>query len=308
MATKKANTTKKASARTTAAAKTSARPARTKPTTKTVVKSVTAPKGRFSLKVALPNNLVNIVFAELAATFVLTLAALTAAADIAPLFVGLAVATLVMTVGAVSGAHLNPAVTFGLWSMRKLRTVLVPFYWGAQLLGAMLAVIVINWVSGTTLSLDFNHIWTLDWSVLGFELVGTAVFMFGLAAAVGRTELTAGARALGVGLALIAGLTVGGTLHSAVKTKDIADYQKAAQSETETPEIPHSVYVKGVLLNPAVALAATEHTQSELIATGSTTKEPTYSRFSSEVVLGTLVGAALGGNLYLLLVGRKNNN
>lgn len=305
MATKKATSTKKAPVRKSAASKTTVRTVKAEPKETTVIKPVSASSGSVKSASKLPNNIVNVVFAELVGTFVLTVAALASFTEIAPLYVGLTVSVLVMTIGVVSGAHVNPAVTFGLWSMRKLKTLLVPFYWGAQFLGAMLAVIVMNWVASNSLNLNFNHIWTLDWPIMGVELIGTAVFMFGLAAALHHRELSTGARALGVGASLVIGLVVASTLHSTIKTNDIAAYQKEAQSSSKTPEIPHSVFVKGATLNPAVALASVEHTESELMSSSSTEKENTYSRFTSEVILGTLVGAAIGGNLYVLLVGRK---
>jgi aquaporin Z len=305
MATKKATSTKKAPVRKSAATKTTVHTVKAEPKETTVIKPVSASSGSVKSTSKLPTNIVNIVFAELVGTFVLTVAALASFTEIAPLYVGLTVSVLVMTIGVVSGAHVNPAVTFGLWSMRKLKTLLVPFYWGAQFLGAMLAVIVMNWVASNSLNLNFNHIWTLDWPIMGVELVGTAVFMFGLAAALHHRELSTGARALGVGASLVIGLVVASTLHSAIKTNDIAAYQKETQSSSKTPEIPHSVFVKGATLNPAVALASVEHTESELMSSSSTEKENTYSRFTSEVILGTLVGAAIGGNLYALLVSRK---
>jgi aquaporin Z len=269
---------------------------------------VSVTTGSSSRGTKLPDNIVNIVFAELVGTFVLTMTALASASftDTGALYIGLALSVLVLTIGVVSGSHVNPAVTFGLWSMRKLKTILVPFYWGAQFLGAMLAVIVMNWVASNSINLNFSHIWSLNWPMLGVELVGTAVFMFGLTAAISHRELSTGGRALGIGASLVLGLVVASALHSAIKTNDIAAYQKEAQSSSSSPAIPHSVYVKSASLNPAIALATVEHTQSELTSSSSTTeKETTYSRFTSEVVLGTLVGAALGGNLYVLLVGRK---
>ena len=305
MATNKAASTKKAPARKPAAAKTTVRTVRAEAEPKAVIKPVSVSKVSSGKSMRLPDNIVNVVFAELIGTFILTLVALATFTETGPLYVGLAVSALVMTIGLVSGAHINPAVTFGLWTMRKLKTVLVPFYWGAQFLGAMLAVIVMNWVASNSLNLNFGHIWSLNWPLLGVELVGTAVFMFGFTAALSHRDLSTGARAVGIGASLMVGLIVAGTLLSAVKTNDIAAYQKSAQSSSTTPEIPHSVFVKGASLNPAVALASVEHTQSELTSTAATDKENTYSRFSSEVVLGTLVGAALGGNLYVLLVERK---
>ena len=315
MATKKAASTKKATVKKPAAAKTTVRTVRAdaKPE-KTVVRPVAVPAARSSRSSTLPDNIVNVVFAELVGTFVLTLVALATFQETGVLYVGLALTLLVMAIGVVSGSHVNPAVTFGLWAMRRLKTVLVPFYWGAQFLGAMLAVIVINWVSNNSLSLSFNHMWNMDWAIFGAELVGVAVFMFGVAAVTSRRELSAGVRALGVGLALFVGLVAGTTLYTANRGAEVAKYQASylasqQNEKAKAPEIPHVAYVKGVTLNPAVALAVTDRTDGELnSSTGSsTTKETTYSRFSLEVVLGTLVGAALGGNLYLLVAGRRND-
>jgi MIP family channel proteins len=47
-------------------------------------------------------------------------------------------------VATVSGAHINPAVTFGLAAAREFPWRLVPAYWAAQLLGGILAALV-NW-------------------------------------------------------------------------------------------------------------------------------------------------------------------
>ena len=56
---------------------------------------------------------------------------------------GLAVAISVYAVGRISGAHLNPAVTFGLWSIKELESSQVPIYLAAELIGAMLGAILV---------------------------------------------------------------------------------------------------------------------------------------------------------------------
>lgn len=317
MATKKAASTKKATAKKPAAAnKTTVRTKRadakaTKPL-KPVVRAAAAPAPRTRSANRLPENIVNIVFAELVGTFVLTLIALATFTENGALYVGLALTILVMGIGAVSGSHVNPAVTFGLWAARRLKTVLVPFYWGAQFLGAMLAVIVINWVSNNSLSLSFDGFTSMNWSVFGAELVATAIFLFGLIAVSSQDTLSKGGKALGIGLSLAVGLVAGGTLYTSVRAQAVADYQSqylATQqdSKTKVPEIPHIAYVKGVTANPAVALAVTDRTEAELNSSSSATKETAKSRLSLEVIFGTLVGAALGGNLYLLVAGRKKD-
>ena len=56
---------------------------------------------------------------------------------------GLAVFTAVFIVGGVSGAHINPAVTFGLWVAGSFPFVdLIP-YWVAQVIGAFLGAILV---------------------------------------------------------------------------------------------------------------------------------------------------------------------
>src|SRR4051812_6219345 len=52
---------------------------------------------------------------------------------------GLIVMTMIYAVGDVSGAHLNPAVTFGFWLARRLPGRLIPGYVTAQFVGALAA-------------------------------------------------------------------------------------------------------------------------------------------------------------------------
>ena len=296
MATKKAASTKKTTAKKPVAAKTTVRTVRAdaKPANTSVV--------RTRKESLLPNNIVNVVFAELVGTFVLTLVAMLTFKETSALYAGLTFGVLALAVSAVSGAHFNPAVTFGLWTMRRLRTLLVPFYWGAQFLGAMLAVIVINWMTGGFLKLNFEHIWSLDWAVLAAELVATAVFMFGYAAATHRVSLTGASRAAGYGLALVVGLVAGGSLLATAQ----GSYDTSKWASVN--DIQHGYRVKAVSANPAVALATTEATDSSFTGQRGDNKEKMFSRFTSEVVLGTLLGAALGGNLYLLVAGARHND
>lgn len=317
MATKKAASAKKATATKPAAAakaKTTVRTLRAddkkvKPAEdKKVDAAAPAVRERRSSR-RLPNNVINIVFAELLGTFILTLAALTVSKDLGPLYTGLAFAAVTLAVGAVSGAHLNPAITFGVWAMRRLKSILLPFYIGAQFLGAMLAVIIINMITNGSLRLNFGHFGTFSWAMFGVELIGALVLLFGFAAARSH-ELTNTGRAIATGLAVVVAFAAAGTLYGRVYSNDLNAYQTNATNSASTskqPEIPHSIYAAAPVLNPATALAATEKTTGELMS-GSTGKDDVqYSRLSLEVILGTLVGAALGGNLYLLVAGRRRD-
>ena len=52
---------------------------------------------------------------------------------------GLVVLAMIYTVGDISGAHLNPAVTLGFWAARRMPGREVPAYILSQILGALLA-------------------------------------------------------------------------------------------------------------------------------------------------------------------------
>ena len=289
-----------------------------KPTTanKTVTHVVEKPAKSIDSK--LPKNLVNIVIAEVICTFILTLVALFSAYMMAPFYVGLTLVIMVLAIGAISGAHINPAVTFGLWSMRKLKTVLVPFYWAAQFIGAMAAVVLLGSLSGGSFSVSFDHFTSFSWGIFAVELVGTAVFLFGLSAALSRTELKATGKAVGIGMSLTLGLLVSGALTPFVQSSAMKKFQEEQTAQVDSKDnkeanakertYPRELYIDGATLNPAVALAVTEKTDSQLQSGSPTSSqdEKSYSRLNLEVIFATLIGAALGGNLFLL-INRKSS-
>ena len=57
---------------------------------------------------------------------------------------GLAVFTMVLAFGRVSGAHINPAVTIGLWLAGEFPGRRVPGYIAAQIVGALIAASVLH--------------------------------------------------------------------------------------------------------------------------------------------------------------------
>ena len=78
---------------------------------------------------------------ELVGTFIfLSVIALSGAAgSLAPLAIGAALTAMVYMGGHISGAHYNPAVSFGIFLRRKMTAVEMLAYWAAQLVGALLA-------------------------------------------------------------------------------------------------------------------------------------------------------------------------
>src|SRR5690349_16582174 len=59
---------------------------------------------------------------------------------------GLAIAVMVCAVGHISGAHFNPAVTFGFLVTRRMNGVLAVVYWIAQFAGATVAALILKGV------------------------------------------------------------------------------------------------------------------------------------------------------------------
>ena len=226
MATKK--TSKKAPVKA-AEKKTAAAKTENKTTVKYVVTESTAKSKRVKLDSKLPDNLINIVIAEVIGTFILTLAALFASDILSSMYVGFALMFIVAIIGNISGAHVNPAVTFGLWTMRKLKTVLVPFYWGAQFLGAMAAIVLVGSLTNGGFALSFDQFTAFSWSIFAMELVGTAVFVFGIAAVLQRKEIKAAGQAFGIGLALMIGLVVSGSISSYIKSNCYCKNPKRAK-------------------------------------------------------------------------------
>lgn len=103
---------------------------------------------------------------------------------------GLTLATLVLTIGRVSGAHVNPAITIGLWTLRKIETTTAIVYIAAQLLGAAVALRLFQYMQNDVLQ---NIAGTFEWRIFVAEAVGTLIFSFGVAAAV--TQKLQGLRA-----------------------------------------------------------------------------------------------------------------
>lgn len=65
---------------------------------------------------------------------------------------GVVLAVLVSSLGAISGAHFNPAVTFGVWLTGAIAWRRAAAYVIAQLIGALLAAIALRFIFSATVS------------------------------------------------------------------------------------------------------------------------------------------------------------
>jgi len=185
-----------------------------KPTEKrSVVQKVAASRTKFSFS---RSPLLAAAIAEFVGTFLLGLVVLTQQA--APLAVFFGVIAIVIGIGAVSGAYINPAITIGAWVTRRINSVRALAYIIAQVLGAILALVVVNaFVSssaevtpeqaqlgqqGATLFQAVAIPEGKEWLMLTAELIGATIFGFIFAAATRKADRLTTAFGIGGGLFL----------------------------------------------------------------------------------------------------------
>lgn len=198
-----------------------------------------------------------LIVGEFLGTAVLTMVVLSVAKSSIgiPYFValaaGLAVAAMVSSVGAITGGYFNPAITFALWTARKVRASKALVYIAAQLLGGAAAYLLYTYFIGQ----HWQNAGHYESKVMLAEAVGALVFGFGVAAAV-QQRFEGGRMAAAVGLSLVAGVLIASTASAG-------------------------------FLNPAVALGARSWGWG------------TY-------VLGPVLGAVIGVNLYNMLFASNN--
>jgi aquaporin Z len=129
---------------------------------------------------------------------------------------GLTVLTMAYAIGHISGCHLNPAVSLGLWAGGRFEREKLAPYIGAQVLGAIVAAAVLyviaSGASGFDVSAGFAANGYGDHSPGGYTLVAALVTevvmtMFFLFIIMGSTDKRAPAGlapiAIGLGLTLI---------------------------------------------------------------------------------------------------------
>jgi aquaporin Z len=137
---------------------------------------------------------------------------------------GLSLLCAAYAIGSISGCHINPAVTIGLWAIKKTETGLVPFYLVGQVVGGIVGAGIIyviansiNGFSAEATGFASNGYGSHSPSALangghvagGFDLavvilvevVFTAIFVF-VIASTSRGSMTIGFTGLTVGLML----------------------------------------------------------------------------------------------------------
>jgi aquaporin Z len=141
----------------------------------------------------------------LLATAVLSMVTKTQFAFFVAVAAGGTLALVSLALGQFSGAHLNPAVTLGLWTLRKIQTSQAVVYVAIQLLAGYVAFRVSQAMLGVQLQNIAGQ--NVDWRIICAEALGA--FVLGLAVATVVDRRVEGAKLAGtVGLALALGILV----------------------------------------------------------------------------------------------------
>lgn len=204
---------------------------------------------------------------EVVGTFIfLTVIALSGPiGPLAPLAIGAALMVMVYMGGHISGAHYNPAVSFGVFLRRKLSAAEMVSYWVAQLVGGALAFGFGYLASGHTPGIHPGaHVQIMQ--ALAVEILFTAGLVL-VVLNVAATKATQGNSfyGLAIGFTIVAAVFSGGP-------------------------------ISGGAFNPAVGFGAT--LGSALFASGDWSDLWIY-------FVGPLLGAAIAASIHSLQVGEK---
>lgn len=149
-------------------------------------------------------------------TLLVSLASLKSLGVPTPVIAGMVLGIVVYILGPVSGAQINPAVTLGLWSVRKINGREAVLYILSQLCGAVIAMVLAFLVTGMIPNLQPQDAWQTGLA----EAIGAAILVCGVSAVVaGKVKAEASGIVIGASLllgALLASSAGNGVINPAV--------------------------------------------------------------------------------------------
>lgn len=163
--------------------------------------------------------------AELLGTFFLALAvsiSLTQGSALAtPVVAGLTLGLFVYTIGGVSGAHLNPAVTIALASAKKINWKDAGLYVVFQLVGGFLAMLVSEGLSGIEVGMMDIPVEMNLWKAGLVEAIGAFILAFGVSSVVWK-KVDDDMSGIVIGSSLLLGIMMAGMLSFGVLNPAVA--------------------------------------------------------------------------------------
>lgn len=207
---------------------------------------------------------------------------------------GLAVLMATFVFGEVSRVHLNPAVTLGLWTARKMGTISGVFYIVAQLLGAWGAYGLYTYFVNSSLQPIGGH---YTGRVLVAEAIGAAVLGLGWAAVAFRNVVTTTVKGSVIAVSYILGLVVAAAAGIGLVNPAVA---LGVRAWNIWGSMGWGTYVLGPVLGvvlavnlysllfaPASALVAEAVVEEEVIVAEAPVRKTTARKTSSRAKSGT---------------------
>ena len=128
---------------------------------------------------------------------------------------GLVVMIMVYSLGDISGAHINPAVTMAFAVARHFPVSQVPFYWLSQFSGAIAASFLVRLLYGNVANLGATFPKTSIMTTFVLEIVLGMLLMFVIMAVATGTREVGGMAAIAIGGTIALGAIVAGPISGA---------------------------------------------------------------------------------------------
>ena len=261
MATKKAASKAKTAKKTAVKAK-----EKLTKTTESTVKSIKKEEKVIAESFTSPAFLAALV-AEFIGTFILA-AGVVVAGQGQLIIVLFLLTAIVLTIGNISGAHVNPLITVGAWATKRISTIKAIGYIVAQVLGAMLAFVVLNaFISqapevsaeaqayGQTQASLFTAYALPEGKelvVLFAELIGSLIFAFTVASVTSDKKKQDISVATGIGGGLFAALLIGGSAAAIVSASSILNPAVAISLQAFTVTGTNTVWAIAIYVGAAL--------------------------------------------------------
>ena len=215
----------------------------------------------FSLEEISKPSFISAVMLEFIGTFLLAAGVIISQGQ--PFGVMFILMSIVLLAGGISGAHVNPLITVGAWATRRINTIKALFYIVAQVLGAMVAFMLLNAFIGTQDTLQtYGQKPTLftanpipknkEMLALAAEFIGSFIFAFSVATITSNKKNGNMAKALGVCGGLYLAVLIAGSLATLIGSSAIINPAVAFSLQAFTVKEQNVPYAIAIYIGAAL--------------------------------------------------------
>ena len=175
---------------------------------------------------------------------------------------------IVLIVGNVSGAHVNPLITVGAWATKRIGHFKMLGYIIAQLLGAMLAFVVLKAFVDAAPAVSQEALYfgetaaslftaskipdSYEWGILLAELLGSFIFAFAVAHVTADKKHNSTSVALGVGGGLFVAVTIASSAANMLKGSSILNPAAAIALQAFTVKETNTLWAIAIYVGAAL--------------------------------------------------------